>query len=247
MTGLPDVKKMSDSEKREFRYRAFINRRDSAIKDINEMFLPQRIAAELYWWVESETWMPLMLYGVGGNGKTTVSRILSRMFCIDEHSMYRDMSMRTQIQDEIDAYESFIGRNWGFENMIYGYKHKNANVRSFIILDEFHNVGNKDQSDKFKGLLCKDYLSQVKTRVVICCNTTADKDLESLFRDPILSRCNKLCFNLLRKEKEEVAKSIIEQYQYADEATVLALLPDYRQVKLYLEKAEYNYKLGGGV
>jgi len=232
--------KMNAKDKKRARYQLIVDTRETTIKSFGEMFLPQRIAEDIEFWGSAASSRPLLLYGNGGNGKTTTAKILSLIYANPIDVMYRDFSMLTDAQSEVDDIESFIANGWTLLHAEEGYQQKHPDVEKFVILDEFHNIGNVTSIDKFKGLLCGDYLRQKKTKMVICCNTTKDKPLQKILTQPILSRCQRLCFNLYTEEVQEVSNKVLEKYPFLDINQVKSILPDYRQLALYIEKETFR-------
>ena len=225
-------------------YRLFINNRKVAVESLDEMFLVSRIRNELEWWVETPTHIPLLLYGIGGNGKTTVAKLLSQMFCNPDDILYRDFSLETKNREEREIVEKFILCSDGV--LHFGDESEPiSDIENFIILDEFHNIGKtansiKGNADMFKGILCPDFLEQTKSRVVVCANTTSNNPLSKILSQPIMSRCNELCFNLGADEYDEWVSLVKSKYPDADERVIRNSQSDFRSLKIYLSKLEYR-------
>ena len=233
-------KKLTDEEM----YRLCINNRKVAVESLDEMFLVSRIRNELEWWVETPTHIPLLLYGIGGNGKTTVAKLLSQLFCSPDDILYRDFSLETKNREEREVVERFILCSTGV--LHFGDESEPiSDIENFIILDEFHNIGKtatsiRSGTDMFKGILCPDFLEQTKSRVVVCANTTSDNPRSKILSQPIMSRCNELCFNLGADEYDEWVSLVKSKYPDADERVIRNSQSDFRSLKIYLSKLEYG-------
>ena len=198
---------------------------------MENFIFPKRLEKQLNDFLDYPETIPSVLcfYGIPAQGKTSfakylVKQVSNEYLYFDANSHLGDSHNASYVMKSIKAMNNTCSL-WAYD--------KDKEFSKAFIIDEWHNFSDQRQ-DSFKVLFdeINDFDRERCTRslVIICLNTDDKNTISKVITPAIYSRCEKIRFDILERDKKDIIERAITYFPDLDPEVIKRKIPDWRAI-----------------